>query len=301
MYLTSQRRCFMISQRYEFLRRFKYKRMEFDNALFSKKMVQTTETTLNLKEKMIKYFHGKQTKNVSQIMGVYHDSKGITFDLSFAAKNPSFKAMKKKLKKIDRDFQNCISTNILSEKQLKRMRKKHIKRELPKDLPSEAAIDIVENGIKKLKKMKSVNEILQSFENSGIHTPKTFKKRKELGNMKSLVRLIGDKRKSGGRRRKSSGGSTRVDYKSMMITAPKHVIGYDTIVRLKANPAKKDIFESDGEKKKRRSASQIQIQNLSLFPSATKGKKRGVINSQSIGNLKLMRKRARNRSINIFG
>ena len=68
--INSQRRSFMIMQRYEFMRRFKYKRYNYDIDLLSKHKVTRAKDHNQLKKKTMKYLHKSNRKFLNQIRAI---------------------------------------------------------------------------------------------------------------------------------------------------------------------------------------------------------------------------------------
>lgn len=290
-----------MTQRYEFLRRFKYKRMEYDQDILSKKKVQTTAESKAIKKKLSKFFHSNEKKTVMEFIKNLDDKSDFNFDLSNIIPDQSYSGMKEKLKRIDTDFNTCISHMIMSEKQLFRSKRRHNKRDKPKDLPKGAAIDMIEIGIKNLKRMKTVNDIVSSYENSSIKSPYTIKRREGIAGILRRSTKLSDKIEA---KRKSSGGrSTTIDYRTM-ITSPKYVDEVQKIIDSAHKKGdKQEKFRLSKDRKIARSVGKLERGDakLSIFMSGNKRVKRNRVNSQSFKNIIQLNKKENIKSINIFG
>ena len=165
LYYASQRRSFMIAQRYEFMRRFTKKRGTFEKSLRFKFKQENAKDYKKLKERMIKFCHGQSRKYLTDIIKQFRDHPSIS-------KIKLYRNFSKKgqMEKIEHDFEHCISNNILSEEDIIRQKKKHpTPKRLPRDeMSAGSTVDSVTQSLRKLRK-------LSMLKNSRSHSKMVLK------------------------------------------------------------------------------------------------------------------------------
>ena len=110
----------MLSQRYEFMRRFKLQRLKYEKNQKLLEKIKRAKTHKVQKGKISKFFHGFNKQFLSESI------KPLANHPSFKSiKLPSNFSDKDKMKMIDFDFENCISNNIMSDASILRQKRRH--------------------------------------------------------------------------------------------------------------------------------------------------------------------------------
>lgn len=164
IYLTSQRRAFMLSQRYEFMRKFKLQRLKYEENQKLLEKIKRAKKHKVQKGKISKFFHSFNQSFLSESIKPFADHPSFK-----CLKLPSTFSDKEKLKMIDYDFEHCISNNIMSTASMLRQKRRHKGRYgglkgngWASSLIKEAAVDSIGQSLKLLRKLDSTMKINQS-------------------------------------------------------------------------------------------------------------------------------------------
>jgi len=165
------------------MRRFKFKRNKFEENLKLKSYYLLDNQKSANRDELQKFFHTKNQVYVSDFikpMGNHPLLENL---------GQRKKTNKEKMNKIEKDFENCISNNILSEKQLLRLKKKNffIKRQCGAKMPKGSTVDTVGLSLKALRKMHNRSKL-----NGLVEEGMTFRSHRSMiklggGNSSSII------------------------------------------------------------------------------------------------------------------
>lgn len=186
----------MISQRYEFMRRFKFKRQKFEEKLKLKIKYKLEKTQSENRKKISKFFHSKNNQFLSQYLKPLEDHP------IFGNLTSNLKTSKDKMTKIDTDFDSCISNYILSDKELLRLKKKNffMKKNYNK-MPKGSTINSFEASLQALRKLHNQSRLSEMVED-GKTAPSSLVQleyqspRKLINTERKLTRKSKSKRKT---------------------------------------------------------------------------------------------------------
>ena len=147
----------MFFNRAKKMKKFKIQRKKFEENLLVKHLSSGETSHLQLHNKMLKYLHKNNPKTLNDNVQELNKIDGVDFHFTFY-NGDTIKQLQKKMKKIDYDFDHCISTSILSKAQLRRQRKRHLVKNLkkPTKIPKEGPIDMISISLGKLKRMSDL-------------------------------------------------------------------------------------------------------------------------------------------------
>jgi len=143
-------------------------------------MTKQAEGHKELSGKLLSFLHKNVQKPLNATVEELNQIEGVNFNFEFYSGDTQ-KQLKKKMKKIDNDFEHCISTAILSKAEINRQKKRHLIKTLkkPVDIPKGASIDVFSLSLNRLRRMSEMgSKIFSGSETiSFVKTPSTRKGR----------------------------------------------------------------------------------------------------------------------------